>query len=152
MSDVLTTEEVDGLRVDLGMLLGISEIDGNDDAARTVISFYREDATPTFDIATATYAVNPTALYSGPAAISPMVFRRDRQESGGDEAIRVRVYRCMLPWDADPLPAVDDYAIVDECDDPDVVGRLFWVVDVMFESEIAGRRVTLTDVTRDKVA
>jgi hypothetical protein len=78
-----------------------------------------------------------------------MVFRRDRGEEAGEEQMRVRVYRCLVPFDAGDIE-LDDYVTVDESDDPEITNRRFDVTDVMYESELAARRLTITDVTRDK--
>src|SRR3972149_3843045 len=151
MSDILTADEVTGLRKDLNLLMGI-DADG-DDLARTVVSIYRPATERTFDETTLQYSATDTLVYNGPAIIGPMVFRRDRQETIGAESRRMRVYRCIVPYDAgtedDEGIEVDNYLIVEECDDPEFADRRLEVTDVMYESELAARRLTLTDVTRD---
>jgi hypothetical protein len=149
MSNLLTSDEVAGLRKDLELLIGLDENDRSDTDAKTIISVYRPDTAPVFDHATLQYASTDTLLYNGPAIIAPMVFRRDRGEEAGEEQMRVRVYRCLVPFDAGDIE-LDDYVTVDESDDPEITNRRFDVTDVMYESELAARRLTITDVTRDK--
>lgn len=150
MSDILSESEVAGLRKDMEMLLGIDENTGAETLARTTVSIYRPATNQTFNAVTMTYSGEPSLIYAGPAHFGPMVFRRDRGENSGEELARVRVYRCWVPHDAGDIH-IDDYVVVDTSDDMYVGSRSLWVTDVMYESEIAMRRITLTDVTRDKV-
>lgn len=150
MVDLVTDEELAGIQQDLQMLLGRDEHNLTDEsAAKTVITIYRP-GTKSIDTDTLESSQTPAIVYNGPAMIGPMVFRRDRQELAGEEATRIRIYRCLLPHDAGDIH-LDDYVVVDKCDDSFLLSRRLEVSDVMYESVVGARRITLTDVTRDTV-
>lgn len=150
MSNILDTFELDGLREDFNGLLGIFDFGGDEESierASTLVTISRVIDRGTIDPTTLKYS-NPVKeqIYAGPAHFSPVTFRRDRQELGGGEAVRIRQYRSVLPWDSGDI-RIDDVLTVNFCADPEVVGRSFDVTDVMYESEIAARRITLTDTS-----
>lgn len=153
MANVESQIEMEGLREDFNNLLGIYDYGNGDtdntDAAKTLVTVTRILSPGDLNPTTAKYE-NPIVetIYSGPAHISPVTYRRDRQELGGMEAIRIRQYRAVLPWNSGDI-WVDDQLTVQFCSDPEMVGKTFDISDVLYESELAARRITLTDIHRD---
>jgi hypothetical protein len=143
MANVLQQLELDGLRQDFNELLGDGSAGGD---AKTTIAITRTTV-GSGDVDRTTLAVTPGSvevIYTGEAFISPIVFRRDRQEIAGGEAQRIRQYRMLLPWDSGNI-LIDDIVEVISSQDPQFVNRKLTVSDVMYETELAARRVTLTD-------
>ena len=152
MSNLLDLFELAGLREDFANNLGIFDEGGGDPSisqAKTLITIGRIIEVGPLNPATSKYDDPTTStLYSGPAHISPVTYRRDRQELGGGEAVRIRQYRGIVPWDAGDI-FIDDYLIVNFCEDPDVEGKVFDITDVLYESELAVRRLSFTDTSKD---
>ncbi len=150
MSNILSTEELEGLREDFQAMLGINDFGGPElslDKARTVVSILRTIDRGPLNTSTMKYdSPITTSIYSGPAHVSPVAFRRDRQEIGGEGSIRIRQYRAILPWDSGDIH-LDDIFTVDFSDDPNLNGRSFDITDVMYEAELAVRRISLTDTS-----
>lgn len=150
MADLLSQLELDSLRKDFNALLGINDYGGGTlsiTQAKTIVTLTRITDRGPINPTTLKYDSPTTAqIYAGPAHFSPVTFRRDRQELGGGEAIRIRQYRAVLPWDSGDI-RIDDILTVNFCSDPEVAGRFFDVTDVMYETELAARRITLTDTT-----
>jgi len=146
MSGLLTQAELDGIRADAKLLMGIGG-DG-DDTGKTQITIHRPDADPTFDEDTGLYSLSNTLLYSGGAIVFPVVFRRSRQERVVEEDSRVRVYRVLAPWDAADI-YLEDIVTITACSDVEFVGRVLRVIDVMYESEQGLRRFDTVDVEDD---
>lgn len=145
MANLITQVELDGLREDWEEALGTGLL-GN---SKTTIAITRTSTSNQgpIDPDTLKYSAStPVVVYTGEAHISPIVFRRDRQEIAGGETVRIRQYRCVLPFDS-PLVKIDDVVEVVQCSDPHFAGRTMLVSDVMFESELSARRITLTDTT-----
>jgi len=152
MSNVIDQLALDTLRNDFDNLLGIFDYGGGSDdktAAKTTATITRVTDRGTFNTATNLYD-NPTVvtIYAGPADISPVTYRRDRQELGGGEAVRIRQYRSEVPWDAGDI-WVDDIMTVNTSQDVQMVGKIFTISDVLYESELAIRRLSLTDTSKD---
>jgi len=150
MAGILDQLELDALRADFKTMLGIDETPADSEditRAKTLVSIRRIVDQGTLNTSTGDYE-NPTTvvIYSGPAHVSPIVFRRDRQEQGGGQALRIRQYRVVLPWDSGNI-LIDDEMVVSFSADPEMDGRTWIVSDVMYESELAARRITVTDMT-----
>ena len=151
MSNILTQLELDGLRKDFDEILGIFDEDGVETItkAQTLVSITRVIDRGDINPTTGEYD-NPSiqAIYSGPSNFSPVVFRRDRQEIGGLESVRIRQYRGIVPWDAGDI-LLGDFYRVDSSVDPNVTGRVFDITDVLYEAELSIRRLTMVDTTQD---
>jgi len=150
MSAIVDDRILSKLRADFKILLGINDYGGTDEniaKASTLVTINRITDRGTLNPDTLKYE-NPTTelIYSGPAHFSPVTFRRDRQELGGGTAVRIRQYRAVLPWDSGDV-RIDDLFTINFCSDDQVVGKSFDVTDVMYESEQAARRITLTDTS-----
>lgn len=151
MSNMLDEFELEGLREDFYNLLGIYNVGGGipSSSATTTVTIGRVTDIGPLNPATKKYdSPSTSTIYVGPAHISPVTYRRDRQELGGGEAVRIRQYRGIVPWDASGIH-IDDYLIVDACADPDAVGKMFDVTDVLYESELSVRRISFTDTSKD---
>lgn len=152
MANIVDDFELDGLREDFKNILGIhdegTELESFDDA-KTLVVVNRVVDEGSFNEATGGFddAVTQT-IYTGPAHISPVTYRRDRQELGGGESIRIRQYRAVLPWDSGEV-LIDDKLKVSFCSDPQMEGREFDITDVLYESELAARRISMTDTSND---
>lgn len=151
MSNVLSQLELDGLRRDFDEFLGIFDEDGVETIAqaKTIVSITRVIDRGDINPATGEYD-DPSiqAIYSGPSNFSPVVFRRDRQEIGGLASVRIRQYRGIVPFDAEGI-LIGDFYRIDSSVDPDVAGRVFDITDVLYESELSIRRLTMVDTTQD---
>jgi len=152
MSNVIDQLALDTLRNDFDNLLGIFDYGGgtdDTDAAKTTVTITRITDRGTLNATTKLYD-DPTisTIYTGPADISPVTYRRDRQEIGGMESIRIRQYRSEVPWDAGDI-WIDDVMTVNTCQDVQMVGKAFTISDVLYESEEAVRRLSLTDTSKD---
>lgn len=149
MANWLTTAEVDGLRADFAELLGDTGAVHVDNQPHTLVTITRSNNDGTIDDDTGVMTGETFAtIYTGAAYNSPIVFRRDRQEVAGGLAQRIRQYRMLAPWDAGDI-FIDDIITFDASLDPNLVGRVMTISDVMYESELAARRLTLTDTTVD---
>lgn len=146
MSGLLTQQELDGIREDAKLLIGISS-DGADNG-KTRVTIERPDKDATFNEVTLLYDLDHELIYDGAAIVFPVVFRRSRQERVVEEDSRVRVYRCLLPWDVGDL-WLDDIVTITESTDVEFVGRVLRVIDVMYESEQGLRRIDTVDVEDD---
>ena len=151
MANLTDQYELDGLREDFENFLGIYDYGGGDDtdAAKTTVTITRVTDRGPINPATRLYD-NPTVstIYTGPAHISPVTYRRDRQEQGGMESVRIRQYRAVVPWDAGDI-WIDDVMTVNTSQDVQMVGKAFDVSDVLYESEEAARRLSLVDTSKD---
>lgn len=151
MSNILTQLELDGLRKDFDEVLGIFDEGGAEvvTKAKTFVSITRVIDRGDINPTTGKYD-NPSiqAIYSGPSNFSPVIFRRDRQEIGGLASVRIRQYRGIVPWDAANI-LIGDFYRIDSSVDPEVAGRVFDITDVLYESELSIRRLTMVDTTQD---
>lgn len=152
MSNIIDQFELDGLREDFFNLLGLFDEGGGIESiskAKTLITIGRvTDIGPLNPVTKKYDSPSTTPIYVGAAHISPVTYRRDRQELGGGEAVRIRQYRGIVPWDSGDIH-IDDYLFVSVCSDPDVEGKVFDVTDVLYESEMAVRRISFTDTSKD---
>ena len=158
MSNILDELEIAGARIDFEEMLGQFTIGDTESiaAAGTLVMVRRVRSRGPINETTFKYD-SPTidTQYTGPAHISPVTFRRDRQEIAGEEAIRIRQSRMIIPWDAGTESGqpgnihIDDFVVVVMSADSEMEGRTFDVTDVMYESELLVRRIGLTDVSKD---
>jgi hypothetical protein len=152
MANIIDEYELAGLREDFDNLLGKYDFGGGTDdidRAKTLVSITRVTSKGTLNETTGLYeGATSDVIYTGPAHFSPVTFRRDRQEIGGQTAIRIRQYRAVLPWDSGDIH-LNDLFTVNFTTDPELDGRTFDVTDVMYESELSARRITLTDTSVD---
>ena len=151
MSNILDELEIAGARIDFEMSLGqIQEGDQETISAAGTLVLVRRviDRGPINDDTLKYDQPSIDTIFDGVAHISPVTFRRDRQEIAGAEAVRIRQYRMILPWDSGDIH-IDDFTVVVMCQDPEMEGRTFDVTDVMYESELVVRRISLTDVSKD---
>jgi hypothetical protein len=158
MSDILDDLEIQGGRIDFEETLG-QFTEGDTEtiaAAGTLVMVRRILSRGPLNETTGKYD-QPTVQtqYTGPAHISPVTFRRDRQEIAGEESVRIRQSRMIIPWDSGTEGGqpgnvhIDDFVVVVMCADLEMEGRTFDITDVMYESELLVRRLTLTDVSKD---
>lgn len=146
MANILQSLELDGLREDFSELLGDGSI-GGDGSAKMTVAITRV-ATGTGTVDPTTLAITPGSvdvIYTGEAYINPIIFRRDRQELAGGEDQRIRQYRGILPWDSGDI-RIDDKIQVLTSVDPQFANRTMTISDVMYEAELAVRRITITDL------
>lgn len=152
MSNIDSQLELDGLRIDFDELLGIHDYGGgtdDTDAAKTLVTIIRVTDRGPLNPVTKKYDTPVVStIYTGPAHISPVTYRRDRQEIGGMESVRIRQYRAVVPWDSGDI-WIDDKMTVTATEDPQMVGKVFDISDVLYESELAARRLSLTDTSKD---
>ncbi len=125
MANLLDKFEQDALRRDFDRILGRVQQAGGESIqeAKTLVIVRRVDDLGTVDPVTGRYN-NPSlsVIYTGPAHISPVTFRRDRQEIAGQEAVRIRQYRMVLPWDSGDIH-LDDVTSINFSSDPQMVNR-----------------------------
>ena len=146
MSDLITADELAGIRADANLLMGVSE-DGVD-VGRTVVTITRETGKGTLNTTTARYTPTVATLYTGAAIVFPIVYRRERQEALPGSQVRTKMYRVLIPWDAQGDAGdfrENDKVIITACDDVDFIGRDIRITDVMFESDQAFRRLSGVD-------
>ena len=152
MANLVDQFELDGLREDFFQLLGAFDEGGDERSiskAKTLGTFRRILEDGPLNPSTHLYD-SPIieVIYAGPIYIGPVTYRRDRQELGGGESVRIRQYRCMTPFDAGDFH-LDDYLVVNFWSDVDMEGRVFDVTDVLYESELSARRLSLVDTKKD---
>lgn len=150
MANITDRFELDGLREDFHNLLGIHDLgDESFEKAKTLVTISRVIDRGDINPATGKYDnPNISVIYTGPAHVSPVTYRRDRQEIGGGEAVRIRQYRAVVRWDVGNV-LIGDLFTVNFSEDPEMEGRTFDISDVLYESELAARRLSLTDTSRD---
>lgn len=152
MSNLIDQIELDGLREDFNNMLGLVDEGGDDLSmvqAKTLVIIRRIIERGDINSVTKKYD-NPSlsTIYAGPAHISPVTYRRDRQELGGEESIRIRQYRGVIPWDAGDIH-VDDFCTTSFSSDPDLVDKTFDITDVLYESQLVARRFSMVDTSKD---
>lgn len=153
MSNLISQLELDMLRKDFNTLLGIIDEGGGDDPsiskAKTLITINRVIERGPLNPTTKKYDdPSSISIYAGPSTFSPVTYRRDRQEEGGQESVRIRQYRALLPWDAGDIQ-IDDFYTINFCTDPDAVGKVFDITDILYESQMAVRRISLVDTAKN---
>lgn len=151
MSNLISQIELDGIRADFLELIGDITATSTADTPGTTVTVRRSNNDGTTDLATGKVTGETFATIASAVAahVAPIPFRRDRTEEAGGDPVRIRQYRATLLWD------VGDILIGDQVDmitstDPHLVGRTMEVTDVFYESQLAARRITLTDFTDDE--
>lgn len=134
MYELLTDEELAGLRVDMDTVINVDECElfRNVDEEGTLLpnGFIVRDPHLT--------------LYTGPCAMWPLLSRRDRFDEIAEGLVFTRQYRVTLPWSVDDIQIRDRFKVT-VSDDPQLVNREMEVRDVIVESKIAVRRLTVHD-------
>ncbi len=152
MANMIDQYELDGLREDFYNMLGLHDEGGGDRSmadAKTLVTINRLVERGAINPLTKLYdSPSIKSIYAGPARLSPVTYRRDRQELGGGEAIRIRQYRGIVPWDAGDIH-IDDTCTVNFSEDPDMVGKTFDITDILYESELVVRRFSMVDTSKD---
>lgn len=153
MANLIDQYELDGMREDFFNMLGLYDEGGSSDysidQAKTLVNINRVVSRGDINPTTGMYDDQIVeSVYAGPAHVSPVTYRRDRQELGGQESVRIRQYRAIVPWDAGDIH-LDDTFTINFSTDPEMVGRTFDVTDVLYESHLAVRRISLVDTTKD---
>jgi hypothetical protein len=146
---LLDSLELDCLRSDLELVItGDTSLNGVGGDTCQISRTDNPNQLGTFNETTGLYE-NPTVTikYTGPCYISPLVFRRDRQEEVGGRAGRIRVYRVKIPW-VDPFDVelMDNFVITQSADgDSEILDLELKVVDILYGSEGGARRITVQD-------
>lgn len=83
-------------------------------------------------------------IYTGPCAIYPILSRRDRFDELAEGLVFTRQYRVDLDWSVDNVQIRDRF-VVTVSQDPQLIGREFEVRDVVVETNIGLRRLTVHD-------
>lgn len=83
-------------------------------------------------------------IYIGFCAIYPILSRRDRFDELGEGLTFTRQYRVDLPWTVDDVQIRDRLTMVTS-EDLQLIGREFEVRDVVVETNIGLRRLTVHD-------
>ena len=83
-------------------------------------------------------------IYSGKMSIDPLLSRRDRFDEFGQGLIFTRQYRVDLPHTVVTVQVRDRLRIT-ASQDPQLVGREMEVRDVMVETDVGLRRLTVHD-------
>lgn len=138
--------ELDGLRLDANALVGVDE--DNIDTGRTQGTITRETGKGTLNEITGRYTPTVETLYTNAMVVFPIVYRRERQERIVESAARMKMYRVLVPWNAQGDTGVfreNDKVVITTCDDADFVGKQMRVTDVMHESDQAFRRMSAVD-------
>lgn len=152
MANVLDEFELNGLREDFYNMLGLVDEGGSERSladAKTLVVIRRVIERGPLNPTTKKYdAPSLQTIYGGPSDFSPVTYRRDRQELGGQESIRIRQYRGIVPWDAGNIQ-IDDLYTISFSTDPDAEGKTFDITDILYESEMVVRRLSLVDTSKD---
>lgn len=110
-----------------------------------------ETTVPTLDTVTGLYSsVEGTDVYDGPARIWSVEGAGTVTVGEGDIALQSTY--CSIPWDATPVPEVDNQVLVTDCaDDPELVGRSFRIMSVDGGGQTrATRRMQITALTENR--
>lgn len=140
MANLISKLELEGMRTDLNLIVGKTP---KNDLAKTTCTIYRQTV-GVLDPNTAKYSTTSTTIYSGPCSISPIIYRRDRTETAGGEAVKLRNYRVLIPFDESDI-RIHDMLTVDTSADTNMQNKTFHIVDVIYDSENAARRLTVQD-------
>lgn len=149
MSDLLTDLELAGAREDLNATLGIDPVGDYTNSGTTVRITNPSNSEPVLNLTTG--ALTPAAgtqVYEGGFFIAPVIFKRDRIEIVAGQITPIKTYRGLGPYDLGDVHFGAQVEVLTSRD-PNMVGRVLDVTDVILESEIVGRRFTLVDNTID---
>lgn len=130
--ELISTAEVDGVRADIEQLYV--------DQGR----FYRLIGKPALN-PNGTADPPPEAdIYVGRMSVYPIMSRRDRFDELAEGLVFTRQYRVEVPWDTADIQ-IRDRLIVTVSRDPELIGRILEVRDVIVETNIGLRRITVHD-------
>lgn len=133
MTELLSQEELDGIREDTRQT---SEVD------ICLIERIVDEGTL---LPNGLIVVGPRAtIYTGFCAIYPILSRRDRFDEFGEGLTFTRQYRVDLPWHVDNVQIRDRFTVT-VSEDPQLLGREFEVRDVVVETNVGVRRLTVHD-------
>ena len=85
-----------------------------------------------------------TTIYSGKMSVDPLLSRRDRFDEFGQGLVFTRQYRVDLPYTVTTVQIRDRIRITTS-QDPQLVGREMEVRDVIVETDVGLRRLTVHD-------
>lgn len=144
MANIINDIELAAVREDMKHLIGFG-YDDDESQAQVTVNIKRETALGAINTTTLLYSPSYTTIYEGPAIVAPIIYRRERTETAGQEAVRIRNYRVTVPWDAGDIHRHDIVTPL-TAKDPNMVGREFNVVDVIYTTNQGARRITVQDV------
>lgn len=126
--------ELEGIRADLEV------------AFEETCSFYREQPSIPSDVdIDGTLITARDTIYSDvPAALYPILSRRDRFDEFGGSTIFTRQYRVQVAWHFVDVQ-IRDIVIFTDTADPRALGREFLVRDVVEQTNIGMRLITVQD-------
>lgn len=110
-----------------------------------------ETTVPTLNASTGLYtSVEGADVYAGPARIWSVDGSGVVMVGEGDLALQSTY--CSIPWDATPVPEVDNQVVITACaDDPELVGRSFRIMSVDGGGQTrATRRMQVTGLTENR--
>lgn len=130
--ELIETAEVDGIRADIEQLFV--------DQGR----FFRRVGDPILN-PNGTADPPPEAdIYVGRMSLYPIMSRRDRFDELAEGLVFTRQYRVEVPWSTADIQ-IRDRLILTVSRDPELVGRELEVRDVIVETNIGMRRITVHD-------
>ena len=133
-SELLSQAELDGLREDARQTIEVDEV-----LIERVIVGSGQLLPNGFRTAD-----TRTSIYAGPGAIYPILSRRDRFDEVAEGLVFTRQYRVDLPWSVSTVQ-IRDRVTVTASQDPQMLNREFEVRDVVVETNVAVRRLTVHD-------
>ena len=133
MYELLTDEELAGIRVDAQTVINVDEC---------IVERIVSEGT----LLPNGFIVKDPRLniYTGPCAVYPLLSRRDRFDEIAEGLIFTRQYRVDLPWDEADVQIRDRFKVT-TTNDPQLLNREMEVRDVVVETNIAIRRLTVHD-------
>lgn len=133
MSELLTTNELVGIRTDVDQLF--------EDEGR----IERITSIGTLNHSTAQYTGETRDLiYEGPCSLYPIISRRDRFDEIGQGLVFTRQYRVQLPYTVDDVQIRDVFTLLVSAD-TQAIGREMLVRDVLIGTNLGYRRLTVQD-------
>lgn len=134
MTDLITTGELEGVRVDVDQIFSYE------------CTIFRSEGEGDLNEDTSQYdnPPDPTLIYQGPYLLAPIISRRDRFDEFGQGLVFTRQYRVALPHTADEIQIRDVFTALTS-DDTQLVGREMLVRDVLTGSHLGYRRLTVQD-------
>jgi len=133
MAELITASELDGIREDVDQLF------------ENTGKIERVTSIGTLNHATGLYTDQVRVLiYSGPCYIAPIISRRDRFDEVGQGLVFSRQYRVNIPWDQADVQIRDLFTPLTS-EDPQLIGREMLVRDVLVQTNVSYRRLTVQD-------
>lgn len=136
----LTEVELAGLRLDQEAEL---------DATCTIWRNIDEDLRTISKVTGVLSAPTTTTIFTGACFCAPIVSRRDRFDTHGEQQIYQNQYRVLLPHDAGEAEGgirIGDFIRITVSEDPDFLLKDMTVKDVLLVSDISLRRLTTIDI------